>query len=164
LCAIRPFLHLIVLSPTMKFNFCFVCSLLFLLLLFSCRNKGESGGQDVARVLSGDFAKLWVFKSRDSFDCHCYYAMIYRSGRMNYMLREKFTGTFTNYFNNWSGDVINNDRSWSYRHDTLTLIGFPYIIRSISTNRDTVFLKSVSGTSDTSNYYLIDSKLIDSGL
>lgn len=126
--------------------------------LLSCNRPSVKGSDDITSIISGQYAKVWIWKSEDTLDCHCYYEIIFKTGKMRHVRRDKYSGVFIDYFNNLSGDALNNDDGWYYKNDTLSLKGFKYKLISVSEKKDTVTIESFSSTK---RYYLIDSKLMD---
>lgn len=80
---------------------------------------------------------------------------------MDHLRRDKETGVFTSYFNTLSGDVLNQNKSWSYRNDTLNLMGFNYKLMEVSKEKDTIILEKMNVFQPSRKYYLIDSKLMN---
>lgn len=135
-----------------------VVLIVIILFSLSCKWKPVKELDDISFLLSGHYAKVWLWKTEDSLDCHCYYEIIFKTGKMRHVRRDKHSGVFIDYFNNLSGDVLNNDNSWYYKDDTLSLKGFKYKLIGGFVGKDTMVLESFSSSR---RYYLINSKLLD---
>jgi hypothetical protein len=147
----------------MKTKLIIYISFSFFFIQVGCTDNNRTRkDKDFQTLISGEYAKLWIFETKDSLDCHCYYELIYKSGKMNHFLRDNRTGKFINYFNDLSDDNLNNDKNWKFRNDTLTLIGHDYLLLNISETKDTITLKPINSFLSNRKYYLIDAKLIDS--
>ncbi len=135
---------------------------LFFIQVGCTDNRKTKRDLNFQELISGEYAKVWIFKTEDSLDCHCYYEIIYKSGKMKHLLRDNKTGKFINYFNELSGDNLNDNKSWKYKNDTLNLMGYEYLPLAISEDKDTITLKPINNFISKRKIYLIDAKLIES--
>ena len=138
----------------------FFALVLFILGVSSCTSKNHSNVSSSEELLAGEYAKLWIFVSQDTSDCNCYYALLFRSGKARYMLRDSKTGTFIDWYNRLSGDVVNYNTNWSLKNDTLIIKGLPFLILNISKKGDSMTIQDL-GVEIRHKRYLVDSKLIN---
>lgn len=123
----------------------------------SCKRTSLKESDAITAIISGQYAKVWIWKSEDTLDCHCYYEIIFKTGKMRHVRRDKYSGVFIDYFNNLSVDALNNEDRWYYKNDTLSLKGFKYKLIGVSEKKDTIVIESFYSSK---RYYLIDSKLM----
>lgn len=129
-----------------------------LTILLSCNRGSVESDKHIATVLSGDYAKLWLWRGEDPMDCNCYYELIFKSGKMRHFRRDRHSGVFVDYFNNLSGDVLNDDDYWHYQNGTLRLKGVDYRVKRVSEGYDTIVIERFY---QGKIYFLIDSKLMN---
>ena len=145
----------------MKPNIITFLKIILLLLQVSCKDNKTVQSEEIYKLLSGEYAKLWIFKTDDSLDCHCFYKIFFKTGKMRHVRRDKYSGVFIDYFNNLSGDALNSDDRWYSKSDTLNLMGFNYKLLDIFEKKDTILLDSLNSFARSRIYYLIDAKLIN---